>query len=74
MRKVIVPYQAEQSIKYCDKHKKRECAGNLWLTFGYGSQYDLSEVSIDMCDECADKLSRYLKKEFGEDSNLKESK
>jgi hypothetical protein len=73
MKKVLVPYQREEFIKYCDKHDRRECDGNLWLTFGYGSKHDMSEVSIDLCDECADKLLEYLKKEFGEAAKLKES-
>lgn len=73
MKKVIVPYQREESIKLCDKHRKRECAGNMWLTFGYGSSHDMSEMSIDMCDECADRLIEYLKNEFKERAKLTDS-
>ena len=74
MKKVLVPYQREESIKFCDKHHDKGCAGNVWITFGYGSKHDSSEVTVDICDECADKLLKYLKKEFGEAANLTDSK
>ena len=74
MKKVITPYQREESIKLCDKHNKRECNGNLWLTFGYGSKHDEKEMSLDFCDECADKLLKYLKTEFKERAILIDSK
>jgi hypothetical protein len=64
MKKVIIPYQREEAIKLCDKHNKKTAAGNIWLTFGFGSKYDTQEMSIDLCDECADKLLKYLKTEF----------
>ena len=74
MKKVITPYQAEEFIKYCDKHTDRECAGNLWMTFGYGSKHDATEISIDLCDECADQLIDYLKKEFGKNFKQTDAK
>ena len=74
MKKVLVPYRKEEFIKLCDKHHDQECAGNMWLTFGYGSKHDGSEVSIDFCDECADALLKYLKKEFGAAAKLKDAK
>ena len=73
MKKVLVPYQKEESIKLCDKHTEQQCAGNLWLTFGYGSKHDSCELSLDLCDECADKLLQYLKKEFKNKAKLTES-
>ena len=66
MKKVLVPYQREEFVKYCDKHNKRECAGDVWISFGYGSKFDCSEIKLDICDECAEKLMKYLEKEFGE--------
>lgn len=73
MKKVIIPYQKEESVKLCDKHTSRECACNIWITFGYGSKHDGTEMSLDMCDECADKLLKYLKKEFGDRAVLKDA-
>jgi len=74
MKKVTVPYRKEEYVRLCDKHKKRKCNGNLWLTFGWPSQYDNQELSMDLCDECATKLLNYLKTEFSNQINLTDSK
>ena len=74
MKKVIVPYQREEAVRFCDKHNKKTAAGNIWLTFGYGSKYDNQEMTLDLCDECAEKLFQYLKTEFKDQSKLTYSK
>ena len=73
MKKVLTPYQKEEAVLLCDKHNDRECNGHMWLTFGYGSKHDMQEMSLDMCDECADKFLAYLKKEFGNQAKLTDS-
>lgn len=65
MKKILTPYQREEFVKYCDKHTDRECHGDVWITFGYGSKHDATEIKLDICDECADKLINYLKHQFG---------
>lgn len=74
MKKVLIPLRREESIRYCDKHHDRECNGDIQITFNYGSKYDLSEIGLDICDECADRLVDYLKKEFGNRMRFKDSK
>ena len=73
MKKILIPYQREEFIKLCDKHHKEESSGNFWLTFGESSKYGQSEMSIDLCDECAEHLMQYLKIEFKDRAKLTNS-
>ena len=65
MKKIIVPKVNEESKFFCDHHPDRECFGQLKMNFWYGSQHDMTEIEIHLCDECADELINEFKNKFG---------
>ncbi len=64
MKKVIKEYRPEESIYYCDKHTDRECFSELQVSSWYGSKFDMNVVKVHLCDECVQKIYKFLKKEF----------
>jgi len=72
MKKVLQPEVKEISEFRCDIHNDREACVQLTLAAGYGSKYDLQEIRLDLCDECADNLIHDLKLRFGDVVKLKD--
>ena len=64
MKKIIVPKDNEESKFFCDHHPDRECFGQLKMNFWYGSQHDMTEIEIHLCDECLEEMYKLLEKEF----------
>lgn len=72
MKKITVQAVIEESEHYCDKHSDVKANGRLKMDFGYGSKYDLESITLDICDDCADKIIEFLKSEFNESVKLEE--
>ncbi len=51
----------------CDNpyHEQTVAHGQLSMHFWYGSQHDLKQGQIHLCDKCAEKVMYLLKQEFG---------
>lgn len=67
MKKIInpyVPYVPEEVEYYCDKHPTVKCFSQLTLTSWYGSQYDLTGITVHLCDECVKDIQTLLKTSY----------
>ena len=64
MKKITRRKVREEAKYFCDKHPDRECYSKLETCSWYGSGYDLMGVEIHLCDECLEKMFKYLEKKF----------
>ncbi len=64
MKHIISQYQPEESKFFCDKHSDRECFSELQIISGYGSDFDMQQCKIHLCDECLKEMYKYIKCEF----------
>jgi hypothetical protein len=64
MKKVIVEKVREQAKYFCDKHPDRECYTEVRSSCWYGSQFDLLNIKVNMCDECLAAFYAYIKENF----------
>lgn len=65
--------ETEPSEFICDNtcHSKEQPAfGQLSIHFWYGSQFDMKQGTVHLCDECAKNMMFLLKKEFGLKENF----
>lgn len=65
MKKILVRPIRGESKYYCDKHPDRECFSEVRTMYWYGSQFDLLNLNMNLCDECMDKFYAYVKETFG---------
>lgn len=61
MKKIIKPAEREEVKFLCDNHPDIECFSSLKITSWYGSSYDCSGLEVHYCDECLDKIYKFLK-------------
>ncbi len=71
MKKITVSQRYEEAEFTCDSCGK-QAFGQLQMHFWYGSKMDLSQGTVHLCDECAQKVIDSLKSNFGIDVQLKE--
>ena len=60
------PYGTTPEFKCdCKCHKNdKQALGQLSMWFWYGSEYDMKQGNIHMCDECAKDVMKYLNEKF----------
>lgn len=71
MKKIITPGQREEVEFLCDACGK-ESFGQLQLHFWYGSNFDMTQATVHLCDECALKTMTHLKENLKINLELKE--
>ena len=54
----------EQAKYYCDWHTDVECHNIVKTESEYGSEFDLQQTEVHLCDICFDKLKTILVKNF----------
>jgi hypothetical protein len=60
---------------YCDnpKHKNDVRAfGQSLIHFWYGSESDMTQSKVHLCDDCAKEVLSFLKQKFGKAADLNE--
>ena len=65
MKKVIVERVREDAKFYCDKHPDRECYTTVRTSCWYGSQFDMFNLKMNLCDECMKEFYDMVKEKFG---------
>jgi hypothetical protein len=66
-----VPYSSVPEFDCdCKNHKEKQAHGKLTMWFWYGSEYDIKQGSIHLCDECAKEVMNYLKQKFNTEKFL----
>lgn len=65
MKKILVAPVRGEAKYYCDKHPDRECSSEVRTMCWYGSQFDLLNLNMNLCDECMDKFYALVKENFG---------
>lgn len=65
MKKVTVPAVREEASYFCDKHPDRECFTKVMTMCWYGSQFDILNLQMNLCDECMAEFYKYVEAKFG---------
>lgn len=65
MKKVNIPAQREEAQYFCDKHPDRECYNQVNTKCWYGSEFDMLNLEMHLCDECMLKFYAWVKETFG---------
>lgn len=65
MKKIITKRVDEESKYFCDKHPDRECYTKVMTQCWYGSEFDLLNIKMNLCDECMGKFYKMVKENFG---------
>lgn len=61
MKKILVK---EESCYICDLHPEKECQSEVSIIAWYDSDFDLTDIKINLCDNCLKKLLDFIKNEF----------
>jgi len=60
-----LPYVSTPEFRRdCKKHSAEQAHGQLNMWFWYGSEYDMKQGTLHMCDKCAKEVIDYLKQKF----------
>lgn len=65
MKKVLKEQVMEDAKYFCDVHPDRECFTELQTSSWYGSEFDMMQVKLHLCDECLTELYAHLKAKYG---------
>ena len=65
--------QKEITETFCDiTGENLDWSSSLRLSFGYGSQYDMTELNFQLKHEIAEEILELLKSKYGDKIRLKE--
>lgn len=64
MKKVIQESVLEEAKYFCDMHPDRECFTEIQTSSWYGSQFDMMQVKMHLCDECMAEFYAFLKHRY----------
>jgi hypothetical protein len=65
MKKIDIPLQKEIARYFCDKHPDRECFTEINTMCWYGSKFDMTNLKMNLCDECMSKFYNMVDETFG---------
>jgi hypothetical protein len=65
MKKIISPAHRELAEYYCDRHPDRICQNEIKTMCWYGSDFDLMNLEMHLCNECMEEFYDYIKNNFG---------
>ena len=64
MKKVVTEKVLEKAQYFCDKHPDRECFSELKTASWYGSDFDMTGIEIQLCDDCLTEMYKLLEERF----------
>ena len=64
MKKIITPLRPEEVKYFCDKHPDRESFSKIESVSWYGSEFDMLQAEINLCDECMAAYYINIKEKF----------
>jgi hypothetical protein len=65
MKRIITPGVREKVEYYCDRHPDRESFAEVKTSCWYGSQFDLLNLEMHLCDECMKEFYDHVKEKYG---------